>query len=205
MYHTPGGDRILHGAERRFYTQSLAMIVDLLVECDMEFGVIPFDELQRNQKLLVLYKSARGLLHPDEPVPKLNAFIESAVAAVYEHAKDQVYQEIDNPDFSAEPTFWRRLVLDAVRDQASPGEPPHETDCDKDTWTILVECLAGFVLWDNDYELQESLDLPPEKSQRFHELLGMSDEYYTDVPPDPRDDQANLYVDALMGLTADAR
>ena len=32
MYHTPGGDRILLDAERRLFTQSLAMIVDLLEE-----------------------------------------------------------------------------------------------------------------------------------------------------------------------------
>ncbi len=70
---------------------------------------------------------------------------------------------------------------------------------------MLVECLAGCVLWDNDYELQEPLDLPPEKSRRFRGLLGMADDYYTDVPPDPPDDQANLFIDALMGLTTDAR
>ena len=119
MYHTPGGDRILLGAERRFFTQLLAMVVDLLAEGDMEFGVIPFDELQRNQKLLALYKSARGLLRPNEPAPKLVAFIESAVAIVYEHAKEQVYQEIDEPDASAETSFWRRLVLDAVSEQVA--------------------------------------------------------------------------------------
>ena len=36
MYHTPDGDRILLGAERELFTQSLAMIVDLLAEDDME-------------------------------------------------------------------------------------------------------------------------------------------------------------------------
>jgi len=92
MYHTPGGDRILLGAERRFFTHSLAVIVDLLADGDMEFGTTPFDELQRPQKLVVLYHSARGLLHPSEPTPKLTAFIESAVATVFEHAKVQVCQ-----------------------------------------------------------------------------------------------------------------
>ena len=205
MYHTPGGDRILLGAERRFFTQSLAMVVDLLAESDMEFGVSAFDELQRNQKLFVLYKSARGLLRPNEPAPTLTAFIESAVAIVYEHAKGQVYQEIDDPESFTETSFWRRLVLAAVREQVSPDELPNDTDCDKEAWTILVECLAGCVLWDNDYESQLSLDLPPEESGRIRALLGMADDYYTDVPPDPLDDQANLYVDALVGLTAGAR
>lgn len=205
MYHTPSGDRILLGAERRFFTQSLAMVIDLLAESDMKFGVVPFDELQRNQKLIALYKSSRGLLRPNEPAPKLVAFIESAIAIVFEHAKELVYQEIDEPHSSAETSFWRRLVLDAVREQVGLEELPSDTDCDKETWTFLVECLAGCVLWDNDYASQESLDLPPEKSRQFRSLLGMADDYYTDVPPDPPDDQANLYIDALVGLTADAR
>jgi hypothetical protein len=53
VYHTPGGDRILLNAERGFFAQSLGMIVDLLADGDMDFGVMPFDELQRNQKLVV--------------------------------------------------------------------------------------------------------------------------------------------------------
>jgi len=204
VYHTPGGDRVLLGAERRFFTQTLAVIVDLLADTDMGFGVTPFDELQRNQKLVVLYHSARGLLRPDEPAPKLTAVVESAVATVYEFANDQAHQEIEENN-TQEPSFWRRLILDAAREQVAPDELPHEMDGDKETWTFLVECLAGCVLWDNDYESQGSLDLPPEAGRRFRETLGMADDYYTDVPPDPPDNQANLYVDALMGLTADAR
>jgi hypothetical protein len=183
----------------------LAVIVDLLADGDVEFGTTPFDELQRPQKLVVLYNSARGLLHPSEPTPKLTAFIESAVATVFEHAKVLACQEIDDAGISGETTFWRRLILDAVREQVAPDQLPLDTNRDKEMWTMLVECLAGCVLWDNDYELEESLDLPPEESKRFRAVLGMADDYYTDVPPDPPDEQAELYVDALMGLTADAR
>ena len=181
------------------------MIVDWLADGDMEFGVVPFDRLQRNQKLVVLYTSSRGLLHPSAPMPKLTAFIESAVAVVYEHAKSQVNQEIDEPEFSPDKSFWRRLVVDAAREQVAPDELPDHSDCDKQLWFFLLECLAGCVLWDNDYESEESLDLPPEKSKHLRQMLGMSDDYYTEVPPDPPDNQARLYVDALMGLTADAR
>jgi hypothetical protein len=205
VYHTPGGDRILLDAERQLFTQSLAMIVDLLADGDAEFGVVPFDQLQRNQKLVVLYASARGLLRPDEPTPRLTAYIESAVATVYEHAIAQVHQEIDDPALATETRDWRRLVLAAAREQIGPEELPDDRCTDKATWTMLVECLAGCVLWDNDYECQESLDLPPEQSRRLRLIMGMDDDYYADVPPDPTDDQAKLYVDALVGLTAAAR
>jgi hypothetical protein len=183
----------------------LAVIVDLLALGDADFGVVPFDNLQLNQKLVVLYHSARALLRPTEPTPRLTANIESAVAIVYEHVKDQVYQEIDDPELSSETPFWRRLVLDAAREQVALNELPGDSSCDKEAWTLLVECLAGSVLWDNDYQWQECLDLPPEESRRVRARLGMDDDYYTDVPPDPPDDQTKLYLDALMGLTADAR
>lgn len=140
-----------------------------------------------------------------QPAPKLTAFVESAVATVYEFAKVQVHNEIDDPELRRGTPHWRRLVLEAAREQVARDELPDDTNGDKETWTLLVKCLAGCVLWDNDYEWQESLDLPPDESRHLRATLGMDDDYYTDVPQDPPDDQSNLYLDALMGLTADAR
>ena len=128
-----------------------------------------------------------------------------SVATVYEHARAQVFQEIDDPDDIGTTSFWRKLVLEAAREQVAPDWLPHETDRDKETWTFLVECLMGCVLWDNDYECQESLDIPPEESRHLRAILGVADDYHTEVPPDPPDEQVNLYVDALMGLTAGVR
>ena len=204
MYHTPDGDRILLGAEREFFTQSLAMIIHLLAEDDMEFGVTGFDQLQRNQKLVVLYNAARGLLHPDEPPPRLTAALESAVAAVYEFAMDQVRQEID-PEIGGEGPHWRKLILDIARQHIDPDELPDATNDDEETWAFLVECLMGCVLWDSDYESQQTLDLPPEESRQVRSILGVDDDYHTAIPEDPPDHQAKLYLDALIGLTRDAR
>ena len=70
MYHSPDGQRVLLGAERRLFEKSLAMMVDLLATGDCEVGMQVFDELQRGQKLFALYRAARGLLRPDEPPPE---------------------------------------------------------------------------------------------------------------------------------------
>ena len=155
MYHTPSGDRVLLGAERRLFMQSLGMIVDLLATDDMEFGIDPFDQLQPNQKLVVLYNSARGLLRPNEPPPMLTAFIEAAVATVYEFAEDQLNQEIGDPELRRRTPYWRRLVLEAAREQVELDEMPDDTSCDKEEWDLLLECLAVRVLWDNDYQMDE--------------------------------------------------
>ena len=183
------------------------MIVDLFATVDenIGFGVAAFDELQRNQKLFSLHSSARGLLHPDEPMPHLTAFIESAVATVYEFARDQVQEEIDEPELREGVPYWRSLILDAAREQDVSSDLPDATNDDIETWTFLLEGLAGCVLWDNDYESQQNLDLPPNKSKFLRNTLGVADDYYTAIAPDPPDNQVNLYLDALKGLTASVR
>ena len=181
------------------------MVVDLLAEGDMEFGVIPFDELQRNQKLLALYKSRVDCFvrmnQRRSSSPSSSPQLRSSTSM----RRNKFTRKLTSQTLLQRLHFGAGLVLDAVSEQIAPEELPNDTNRDKETWTILVECLAGCVLWDNDYESQESFDLPPEESRKFRSLLGMADDYYTDVPPDPPDDQANLYIDALMGLTADAR
>ena len=49
------------------------------------------------------------------------------------------------------------------------------------------------------------LDLPPEQSEQFRDVLGMAEDDLTDIPADPPDDQAKLSINALIGLTAQAR
>ena len=69
----------------------------------------------------------------------------------------------------------------------------------------MMECLEGRVLWDADFEAQERLDVDPDASRNLDELMGIPDNYYTAVAYDPPDDQINLYIDALMGLTPRGR
>ena len=187
------------------FIHSLAIVVDLLATADVEFDVVAFDELQRTQKLFVLYRAARGLLCPDEPMPELTAATESSVAVVYEQLTGLVVSEIEDPDVSRDSLFWRRLVLEAAREQGESAELPEESESNIEEWMVLIECLTDRVLWDNDYDIREGLDLPPEQSQKIRDKLGMADDYLTDIPDDPPDEQASLYIDALKGLTAQAR
>ena len=61
------------------------------------------------------------------------------------------------------------------------------------------------MLWDADYEMQSMLDTSPDVSERVKQDLGINDDYFTAVPPDPPDEQVRLYLDALIGLTLEAR
>ena len=112
MYRTSRGDRVLEGAERQLFVQALATLVDQFSDADSEFGIPPFDELQRNQKIAALHMVARGLLCPDQPPPPLTAVLEATVAAIYVHAGDMLDSELvpDPSDFDesllALPTSW---------------------------------------------------------------------------------------------------
>ena len=151
MYHTPHGERILLGAERQLFEESLGMMVDHLSTGDCEFGVPVFDELQRGQKLFALYRVARALLQPDEPVLELTAFVEAAAATVYRHALDMVVQEVEEPEFAGHSSSWRKLVCEAARQDDDIEEVPLETSNNKDDWELMMECLEGNVFWDTGW------------------------------------------------------
>ncbi len=205
MYRTPNGERILLGAERQLFEMSLAMMVDYLSDGDFDFGVQVFDDLQRGQKLFALYRVARALLQPVEPAPSHTAFAEGTVASVYRHIFDRVVQEIDDPEFAPLRPSWRKLLIEAAIESDNIDLVPTETSRDKEAWDIVVDCLADDVLRDRDFELQIHLDADPAKSRNVKDMMGISEDYYTAIPQDPPDDQLNLYIDALKGLTPRGR
>lgn len=204
MYRTSSGDRILLGAERHLFLESLGMMVDNLSDGDCEFGVQVFDDLQRGQKLYSLYRAGRALLRPNEKTPELTAYLEGAVASVYRYALGMVAVEIEEPGITHRPS-WRQLLVDAASECDDISELPDKASCDRGEWELLVECLEATVLWDTDFEAQDRLDVDPDKARELDELMGNPADYYTAIAYDPPDEQINLYIDALMGLTPQGR
>lgn len=205
MYHTTNGERILLGAERRLFEESLGMLIDHVSVSDGDFGVPVFDELQLGQKLFALYRAGRALLAINEQTPERTAFLEAAVATVYKHVFDMVVQEIDDPDLASQRPSWRQLVIEAARESDSIEEVPKETSHNLEAWEIVVDCLTDDVLRDRDFELQLHLDADPDKSREVKGWMGISAKYYSAVAYDPPDDQLNLYIDALKGITPRGR
>lgn len=182
------------------------MIVDMLSDGDGLFGVELFDELQRGQKLFALYRVGRALLAHDEPAPELTAYIEATVAVIYEFALSQIRLEIEDLDLEAKSPTWREMVVSALHEMEEDfTEVPAVKSPDMEEWRFVLEVLQGLILWDNDFEMQESMDVDPQEGRRFKQVLGVSQDYYTAVPPDLPDLQCNLYIDALRGLTPKGR
>ena len=177
------------------------MIADYLREMELTMGVSVFDDMQRNQQIGMFHTIARALLCEDEPAPALTAVIEASVWCVYQHVLDMLEVEIEEPAEENGLPSWRQMVLAASRETQVSDELPREGCKEKEDWKFLVDCLESRVLWDYDWQLEDSIDLAPEASRRLKDELGIADDYFVAVPPDPPDAEAERLLRQLIDLT----
>jgi len=185
------------------------MIADNLSIVDGPFDIAIFDRLQRNQKIAVLHTMAKGLLCGQEPAPRLTAAIEAAVATAFLQSHAMISLELDGEFEESEEGLpprlsWRELIL-AAGHEAEIGNLPNVTEDDPDEWSLLLECLEDQILWDCDWEMEEQLDADPDVSQRVKQEMGINDDYFIAVPPDPTDEEAERLLAELRELTREAR
>jgi hypothetical protein len=68
--------------------------------------------------------------------------------------------------------------------------PPSVDSDDVDDWEFLIECLANRILWEGDYEMSDVfLDADPSEGAMRMGLMGIAEDYYTAIAPDPTDQQ----------------
>jgi hypothetical protein len=214
MYNTPDGIRVLQGAERRLFVESLGMLVDMLRLDELPTDIQVLDDLTQNQRIATYHAAARALLAEDEPPPALTAVIEGAVASVYRHVRDMISMELDvaevddvvDFDFGELPEApsWRERAVAAAR-EVGIEDLPNPDDQDWDDWDLLIECLEGRLLWDDDWDMVDHLDATPEVARRAKAKLGISDDYFVAIPDDPSDAEAERLLAELIALTRDAR
>jgi hypothetical protein len=213
MYKTPEGTRILEGAERTLFIESLAMIVDNLTVMEQTFGIAVVDNLQHNQQIALFHNVGRALLCRDEPVPPLTAVLEGGVAAIWRHIRNMISMELNPPLPDTEtdsgsdcplPT-WRERVLAACRETEPSIDLPPVDNEDLDEWDSVVTHLEDRVLWDTDWEMAEMLDADPDMGEAIKETMGITPDYFVAVPPDPSDLEAKELLVELVELTRDVR
>ncbi len=184
-----------------------------------ESGVALYDACTPSQRIGLLHDVARHLLAETEEILPLSATLEATIAAIFVDIRDHVAIEINFPQnedgvVAVERPGWRHLVASAYRslvptqelsgdeftsgvmqttfrpNEETPLVLPQEASCDIRHWDEIVDFLADAILWDRDFELSESfLDIDPGISSQRRRLMGIDDDYFTRVPPDPRPDQ----------------
>ena len=207
MWHTSEGDRILAGDEAKLFKNALASLLDHLrdnQEAGWPAGVTLFDDLSYPQKIALLWEVGSALLMADVCMPELNALNEAAVAAVYEHLRDQVDVEIDLHTGCA----VRGLIIHLLRKEFEEERIPlpKQTCAERDEWDHLVECCANKILWDRDFETADLfLDDSPDRAGALKEFLRINENYYVAVPPDPTPRQLETCLERLKLLTEETR
>ena len=188
------------------------MIVDLLTDDDFSFSIDVVDQLQHGQKLVVFEAMASALLCTDVPPVQLTAPIEGAVAVVFQIISERIQEELDSDsspliddDITTLPS-WRHLVLAACQETGITEELPLRDSTDFDEWQLLLECLAGRILWDEDWAAADlHLDLAPETASEVKSAMGMDGDYFMAVPRDPLDAEMPALVARLQELTRSSR
>jgi hypothetical protein len=200
MWRTSRGERTLQGAEAIVFAEALASLLDSAIVDeldDYEFGIECFDNLTFGQKVSSLEVIGNGLLRKDMPPVGLTAALESAIAAVFEHLKNQITFEIDMPGFG---TSWRALVV-AARKEMEAEVIPELTCEDLDEWDIEIQGLADCILWDADYEsAQLFIDSSPERARWLKTIAGISDNYYLAIAEDLTDEEAQARITEVKRL-----
>jgi len=222
MWHTSRGDRTLQGDEATLIREAIDTMVDVLslhmdddpaggVIC--ESGIAVFDQLTPSQRIALLHDAATHLLTDMGDAPRLSAPLEATIAAIFKDVRDHVAIEVDFPqstehDRWVERPGWRHLVASAFHSVTiSEGdfeyldELPLEASGDLHQWEHVIDYLADAILWDRDFELSGTfLDMDPEILRERRQILGIDDDYYTQVAPDPRPAEVAELVSATRKI-----
>ena len=211
MWHTSQGDRTLRGSEARLVGKVIDQMIDALlihvnedfddeepadtpiVECDS--GIMSYDALSAGQRIALLHDVAKHLLTNTPRTIDLSSTLEATVAAIFIEIRDQVAIEISLcADWTQENDLtWRQLVLDAYLticgddpELRSELGIPHVSSTDVENWELLVDGLTDAILWDRDFEMADSfMDIDPNVSHHRRRLLGIDDDYFISIAPDP--------------------
>jgi hypothetical protein len=211
MWQTPGGERVISGAERALVVESAADLADLFDLDDEDTGGWPtgvdvFDRLPVPTRVVLLADVMRALTDESIPAPELLACNEAAVYVIFRHVADTISTWINLEQAEGlspgEVSGWRQLVLAAWLEIAGPeeGEEPPEAD-DAAEWDNLVECLADAILWDRDFEEVDIVDdLPAKQALEVLEQARIGVDYFSVRPPKPDRDAVERAVEFLYKL-----
>lgn len=146
-----------------------------------QVGIRIFDELESCQKLAMLEQIGRSLLVKDVSSPVQTAVSEGTIAAVY----NQLLMDLELECHDKEGNL-RQLVDQACMECSLTDGPSESCSLDMNSWTEAIEALMFRILWDSDWEGEYvKPDEPPEDIGALRASMGIDDDYYAAVAPDP--------------------
>lgn len=168
-------------------------------------GVQVFDRLTSSQKLAILAETCEALTSEEVAAPKLTAVNEGTVAALLQSFWNQLVVELDMCEGVDDYPFLecRRALLSAFADEDDPDTLdmlPEEHETDSEMWHDLFSLFESRFLVDTDYAMAGMLDVPMEKAEELKAIMGIDDEYFVGIAPDPTDRQMHKVNQKLAKL-----
>lgn len=173
-------------------------------------GVAVFDQLTAPQKLALLVDTCEAMTSPSIAAPKLTALNEGTVAALLQSFWNQLVAELDMCDDLEDDDYpfleCRRALLRAFEDEEDPDTRsmlPYEDESDSEMWYDLFTLFESRFLDDTDYEMAALLDAPADKAEEIKAIMGIDDEYFVSIAPDPTQmemHKVNQKLANLLGL-----
>ncbi len=199
-YQTALGDRTLRGCEAELIGSGAWQLVDDILTLKsasdgVQLGIVLFDQLAWQQQLVLIDRVLTYLLDPSISSPPRTALLDATIAAIYAQLRCRVECEVDLERMSDEAeegdTAQREDVVRALIEHDPDWNWP-DPECGViDTWHLAIESLQERVLPDQDWQMDGlTMDLPPDESRALKETLGITGDYFIDVPPEATDDQA---------------
>ena len=208
MWRTPDGDRVLTEPEWALFAAGVDLLWDW-IESDIDtgddnanLGLVAFDRLTPEQKLVMLADVADALRTISVSMPCHTASNEATIAAVLTviHEELECELEMAADEEMAPSTSIRQILLSCCSAADDHEDPlPDVSEEDLGAWDMLLEEVRDRILWDCDFESSNDLmDLPPDAARHVRQLVGIDEEYDLTIPPDPDD---NAMVAARQKLT----
>lgn len=86
--------------------------------------------------------------------------------------------------------LWRRQILETICVIDPELELPDVECNDSDEWSCLIDVLRDRILWDHDFSAEPAFgDADPVKAQDARSMLGIDQNYFRAVAPDPSDEE----------------
>jgi hypothetical protein len=218
MWMTGDGARVLQGAHAVLIRNALAFVTDIVKQkadgtaTHWQFNVPPFDQLSWEQQMVLLSRVGSALLSIESEAPSQSSLIDATAAVLYAAVRQAVEIEIDDEELfgggddwgrsKTRAPSWRKMVLATCREEEIDDLPSADSPELAD-WEILVECLAAEILWDFDWQVAELfLDADPGRAHDVKKMMGIEDDYFIDVAPDPNASQVASARQELKQLLA---
>lgn len=169
---------------------------------DHESAVKVFNRLSFGQRVGLLEDVTAALLDDGIPTPEHTAANEAAIYAVYRHLHSLVLDELMASQDGKEKFLEVRTLLYKAGTEFGMEEIPDPDCADEEEWDIVVEELSDRVLWDRDFEDEDSFvdavrevgPLAPEHTDSGEPWLP----YFGSIPRDPSDAEVEQILAGLV-------